>query len=256
MTKWLKLIGSAKQPLTEAPFHGVYSAEVIGFRKKNKPGIKAGDHLFLYAPGGSRRIFALAEAFRDPEPDPNYDPNEEGSCQWQVPIHYLINLPVADGILIDDIVSNQRDLTKSVQQASHIKLLPEESESAQRKLKTHDSTLPEEISQPSGLVEGAVRSIKVNAYERNPHARRQCIEAHGTNCCICGFNFGAVYGEVADGYIHVHHLRPLSQVNGEYVVDPVKDLRPVCPNCHAVLHLRGECRGIEDAKKMVEENRA
>jgi hypothetical protein len=55
-----------------------------------------------------------------------------------------------------------------------------------------DSVLPEEIVQPSGLVEGAVRSITVNAYERNPEARRQCIEAHGTNCCICGFAFRAV----------------------------------------------------------------
>jgi hypothetical protein len=119
-----------------------------------------------------------------------------------------------------------------------------------------DSVLPEEIIQPSGLVEGAVRSITVNAYERNPQARRQCIDAHGTICCICGFSFGAVYGKVADGYIHVHHLRPLSQVNGEYVVDPVKDLRPVCPNCHAVLHLGGECRSIEEVKRMVEDNRA
>jgi predicted HNH restriction endonuclease len=65
-----------------------------------------------------------------------------------------------------------------------------------------------------------------------------------------------VYGKVADGYIHVHHLRPLSEVNGEYVVDPVKDLRPVCPNCHAVLHLGGECRSIEEVMKMVEDNRA
>jgi 5-methylcytosine-specific restriction protein A len=119
-----------------------------------------------------------------------------------------------------------------------------------------DSVLPEEIVQPSGLVEGAVRSITVNAYERNPEARQQCIEAHGTTCCICGFSFGAVYGKVAEGYIHVHHLRPLSEVNGEYVVDPVKDLRPVCPNCHAVLHLGGQCRSIEEVKQLVEHNRA
>ena len=42
-------------------------------------------------------------------------------------------------------------------------------------------------------------------------------------------------GREAEGYIHVHHLRGLSDVGGEYVVDPVNDLRPVCPNCHAVL---------------------
>jgi predicted HNH restriction endonuclease len=34
----------------------------------------------------------------------------------------------------------------------------------------------------------------------------------------------------------VHHLRPLSGIAEEYEIDPVEDLRPVCPNCHAMLH--------------------
>jgi putative restriction endonuclease len=107
--------------------------------------------------------------------------------------------------------------------------------------------LPEEIAATTApLVEGAICRVSVNSYERNPEARRRCIEAHGTNCCICGFNFGAAYGEVAEGYIHVHHLRPLSEVGGEYVVDPVADLRPVCPNCHAVLHRRIPAFSIEE----------
>lgn len=99
--------------------------------------------------------------------------------------------------------------------------------------------LPEEIAATTTpLVEGAVCRVTVNAYERNPQARRQCIEANGTSCAICGFNFGEVYGEVAEGYIHVHHIRPLSEIGGPYTVDPVEDLQPVCPNCHAVLHRR------------------
>ena len=126
MPTWLKLIGSAKKPITEQPFYGRYDAEHVGFRKTRKPGIRAGDHLFLYAPGGSRRIFALAEAIADPELDPNYNPDQEGSCRWKVRVRYLINLPVSSGILIDDISSAQRDLIRSVRRASHIKLLPEE----------------------------------------------------------------------------------------------------------------------------------
>lgn len=110
-----------------------------------------------------------------------------------------------------------------------------------------DIALPEEAD-ATGLVEGAVRSITVNAYERDPEARRRCIAAHGTTCCVCGFSFGAVYGPEAEGYIHVHHIKPLSEIGGEYVVDPVEDLRPVCPNCHAVLHLGGQCRSIEGVR--------
>jgi hypothetical protein len=116
--------------------------------------------------------------------------------------------------------------------------------------------LPEEVAETPALLEGAVTRVSVNAYERRPEARRRCIAAHGTDCCICGFSFGEVYGEVAEGYIHVHHLRSLSEIGGEYEVNPVEDLRPVCPNCHAVLHLGGECLSIQEVRRMVEDNRA
>jgi 5-methylcytosine-specific restriction protein A len=113
--------------------------------------------------------------------------------------------------------------------------------------------LPEEVPPTAArLVEGAVSRVLVNAYERNPEARRRCIEAHGTRCCICGFSFGAVYGEVAEGYIHVHHLRPLSEIDGEYAVDPIADLRPICPNCHAVLRRRIPAFGIEEVRALLQ----
>lgn len=110
---------------------------------------------------------------------------------------------------------------------------------------------PDEVPSIVPLVEGAACRITVNAYERNPEARRQCIEVHGTRCCVCGFSFGTLYGAEAEGYIHVHHVRPLSEIGGEYVVDPVEDMRPVCPNCHAVLHLGGHCRTIEEVRHLL-----
>jgi len=114
--------------------------------------------------------------------------------------------------------------------------------------------LPEEIAATTApLTEGAVSRVAVNAYERNPEARRRCIKAHGTECCICGFSFGVVYGEVAEGYIHVHHLRPLSEVEGEYLVDPGADLRPVCPNCHAVIHRRIPAFSIEEMRAFLKQ---
>jgi predicted HNH restriction endonuclease len=94
----------------------------------------------------------------------------------------------------------------------------------------------------------------VNAYERDPEARRRCIAAHGTNCCVCGFNFGAVYGPMAEGYIHVHHLHPLAAAGGAHAVDPVADLRPVCPNCHAVLHRREPVFHIEELQELLRTN--
>ena len=120
--------------------------------------------------------------------------------------------------------------------------------------RSQQSNLPEQIAEPSLYVEGAVRQISVNAYERNPAARAACIQHYGESCVICGFNFGAMFGPTAEGHIHVHHLKPLAEIGEEYDVDPVADLRPVCPNCHAVLHLGGDSRSIEDVRQMLAGN--
>ena len=102
----------------------------------------------------------------------------------------------------------------------------------------YDRPLPEEVDPSKSYSDGAVRQVTLNAYERNPQARRQCIEHHGATCRVCETDMADIYGEVANGLIHVHHLRPLGEVRTEHDVDPVKDLLPVCPNCHAVIHLR------------------
>jgi hypothetical protein len=111
--------------------------------------------------------------------------------------------------------------------------------------------LPDEVMDDGEFREGARSRVTVNAYERNAEARRRCIETYGTRCSICNFSFGEAYGPEADGYIHVHHIRPLSQLGDEYVVDPVADLRPVCPNCHAMLHLGGGSRSIEEVRQLL-----
>jgi hypothetical protein len=117
------------------------------------------------------------------------------------------------------------------------------------------SLLPGEITRPPLYFEGAIRQVTVNAYERNNAAVLQCKTAKGTVCVICGFDFGAVYGIEFAGFIHVHHLRPLSEVGGEYVVDPVADLCPVCPNCHAVIHHGGRLRTVDEMRQVLRQQR-
>ena len=109
----------------------------------------------------------------------------------------------------------------------------------------------EEIENPDELIEGAKKTMIVNRYERDPEARRRCIEAHGCQCSICGIDFAEVYGKVGDGFIHVHHIVPLSSIGKEYVVDPINDLIPVCPNCHAMLHRQenGTTLSVEELRK-------
>ena len=110
---------------------------------------------------------------------------------------------------------------------------------------------PDELRGGTKFREGAVLQVLVNAYERDPDARLACIENYGTSCCICGFNFGQAYGPKVEGFIHVHHLVPLSEARGEYTVDPIADLRPVCPNCHAVLHYNTRAYSIEEVRALL-----
>lgn len=112
--------------------------------------------------------------------------------------------------------------------------------------------LSEEVTSDQNLIEGAVCQVTINSYERNPEARRRCIEHYGTSCCVCGFNFEAKFGAGAKGFIHVHHLEPLSEIKEEYKVNPITDLRPVCPNCHAMIHLGGKTKSIEELKSWIQ----
>lgn len=92
------------------------------------------------------------------------------------------------------------------------------------------------IPEPTELHEGAAEYVTQNKYERNPKARAACIAAHGAACAVCGMDFGKTYGPEFEGKIEVHHIVPISEIGEDYVVDPVNDLVPVCPNCHTALH--------------------
>lgn len=100
------------------------------------------------------------------------------------------------------------------------------------------------------LFEGEKKQLTINQYERNPIARQRCIEANGCKCKVCGIDFEEKYGEIGHGFIHVHHVIPISTIGETYQVDPINDLVPVCPNCHAMLH-----RGFNDKILTIEELR-
>lgn len=114
---------------------------------------------------------------------------------------------------------------------------------------------PEEIAEPEKYYEGATRKVSVNAYERNAAARARCIEAHGCRCAVCEFDFAATYGALGAGFIHVHHVTPLAKVKATYSVDPLKDLRPVCPNCHAMIHKPDIPLSIEELRAILASQR-
>jgi len=109
----------------------------------------------------------------------------------------------------------------------------------------------EEISDEVLYYEGAVKRVNVNRYERDVEARAICIQKYGARCSVCGFDFGEKFGDIGRGFIHVHHLVPLSTIREGYEVDPIKDLRPICPNCHAMIHRKNPPYTIEELKTIL-----
>lgn len=100
--------------------------------------------------------------------------------------------------------------------------------------------------------EDSVRSVLVNAYERNPKARLACIEYYGCVCYVCHFDFAKVYGDVGQDYIQVHHLKELELISDDYEINPIADLRPLCPNCHAMIHRTRPAMSPEALRSMID----
>ena len=84
---------------------------------------------------------------------------------------------------------------------------------------------PDEVGDESH-VDGSVTRVTVNRYERDPNARKKCISHYGAMCQVCGFDFAENFGMIGAGFIHVHHLVPLSDIRGGYVVDPLRICGP------------------------------
>jgi 5-methylcytosine-specific restriction protein A len=115
-------------------------------------------------------------------------------------------------------------------------------------LSKSETVYPDELDKSETLFEGLKKTVLVNSYERNPIARKKCIEHYGFQCVVCSCDFEMMYGDIGKNFIHVHHLIQLSDIGESYEIDPVKDLRPVCPNCHAMLHKKNPPYTIDEMK--------
>lgn len=104
----------------------------------------------------------------------------------------------------------------------------------------------DDINDIDGLPEGALKKVFVNRYERSRYNRTLCINFHGCYCNVCKMNFEEKYGELGSGFIHVHHIVPVSKIGQDYIINPIKDLIPLCPNCHAMIHKKDPPLSIDD----------
>lgn len=220
--------------------YDVFSAfqhlEMIDWRQRAN--YKLGDIIYIYCSKPYQKIMFKCQVVKTDISDDIIDDtqfqlkeNESLDSSKERRFARLKLLDTTDNELLHVNYLNQNGLKSRIQ--GPIKLI-EPLKSYVEQYFVSAATIPEEIT--NELHEGAGTVINVNKYERNPLARKKCIEHFGCTCYICNMNFEEEYGEIGAGFIHVHHLTPLSAIKDSYVVNPIKDLIPVCPNCHAMIH--------------------
>lgn len=115
-----------------------------------------------------------------------------------------------------------------------------------------ETPLPDFESQ----VEGNKKLRFVAYYERSPENRKEAIRIHGYDCKGCDTNFEKKYGLLGKDFIHVHHLKPVSQYEKPKKIDPAADLTVLCPNCHAMVHrLRTKTLSVKELRDLIDKTK-
>jgi 5-methylcytosine-specific restriction enzyme A len=218
----------------------------VGLRRQ---GISAGDRAYLLRSHRDRGLVGSGQFTSEIYEDEHWD--ESGRDTRYADLMWELLLPVEDRIPVEVLKMKVPDVRWDRLQGSGV-LVPDQSKQRLDRLWDDyvDASVFRSPEEPTGrFLEGAVRRIEVNRYERDRRARAACIAHHGIACSVCGFDFEKSYGALGRGFIHVHHLREVSSVASSYKVDPIKDLRPVCPNCHAMVHREVPALSIAELRK-------
>ena len=222
----------------------------------NTKRIQIGDRFFLMRLGvPPKGIVGLGQILSEPRLLPHWDKEKAqvGKTALKVDLLFdqLSELPFvdADVLMLDNVTKEFGWLP----QASGVLVPREIADYVTTMIESNSRTKHKSLSteELKKLYEGKPTTITSTTYDRSPYARQQCIAHHGTSCVICGFNFETTYGALGKGFTHVHHLRSVAEIGQEHEINPIEDLRPVCANCHAMLHKRRPAYSIEEIKTSI-----
>lgn len=249
---WKSLDESIEELNTCGKFIEKWSAQT---HKKIKPG----DRAFLTKVGSvPRGIMGSGYVISEPFISEHWSGN--GTLVHRVLIEFDVLLnPGVEPILTTELLSTG-NLTKQTwtPQSSGIPLkddIAEELEAVWFDFlsthKVHNNPFTDHKEPHKIFTEGTPNQVFLTRYERNPYARKKCIDYYGYSCVVCNFNFERLYGEMGKDFIHVHHLNQISDIGKEYILDPIEDLRPICPNCHSIIHRWREPLTIEEMCQLI-----
>lgn len=97
-----------------------------------------------------------------------------------------------------------------------------------------------------------LRTAKEINFEIDAEAKKKCFELYGLNCYVCDLDFQEVYGQPGEKFMQVHLIKPWSEISELEVLNPATHLRPVCPNCHAIIHLENPSLSFDTVRTMLQ----
>ena len=175
-----------------------------------------------------------------------------GANEWFIAVAFDALLPLGEqirpGILAEAL---PRDHWAKAGGPSLVALPPSYEPALRRLWRAYGPTTAGRAEVGGGtLPPDAVSTVQVSRFERDPDARRICLAFHGTSCAACGFSFESAYGGSAPEALAVHHVVPPEMLHSGYQLDPIADLIPLCPNCHAVAHSVNPPRTVSELRSM------
>ena len=259
--KWSQWTDPTNEPYIERNIEELKNTGkvILRWSCRSHKSIRPGDRAFLVKVGTTPRgIFGSGRVVSESFHSQHWSGEDKDVPRVLIEFDVLLN-PEKDPILTTDNL-DKGNLAKQqwTPQSSGISIRPEAIDELEEEwfefLKTdkiRNSPFSEITDVTETYREGLPSQVTHTRYERNPYARKECLRHYGYSCSVCDFNFEKVYGLLGYKFIHVHHLTQVSIIKQEYKVNPIQDLRPVCPNCHSMLHKQNPPLTIEELKNMI-----
>ena len=221
----------------------------------NRKDIEPGDRLFLLRQGAEPRGiigsgWASSKVFRGPHWDPDRAAMGHEANYVHLRFEHLVDPDVVDVLPLSGLKNGSMARVNWSTQSSGIIIEPEPAQAVEVAWAQHlggSSEVDDEVA----VLEGALRQRLVAHRSRERALRDARIAAafkqnRGRLVCEvpgCGFDFLEVYGDLGRGYAQVHHLEPLGSRRRPSRTS-LEQLAVVCANCHAMIHLGGQCRSL------------
>lgn len=226
---------------------------------KSHKSIRPGDRAFLVKVGSNPKgIFASGKIVSQPFLSQHWSGEDKDVPRVLIEFDVLLNPDKEPILKLDNLDGGNLPKQTWTPQSSGISIKPEVIDELEEEwfefLRTQNirfNPFSESAEITKTYVEGSATQVTQTRYERNIHARKECLKHYGYSCVACDFNFEKYYGNIGYKFIHVHHLTQIATIGKVYKVNPIDDLRPVCPNCHSMLHKQNPPLTIEELKEMI-----